>query len=125
MTLKMEQAFQYLRALQDMPPATGKVGYAIYRNIALLEAATKEFQKMRDDLIIKYGSDNKISNDSPNFGKFLTELTPLLEIECEVSFFTIDEDDMYNEALSTKDYLILKNLIVKPKPEADSETPSD
>ena len=98
-----------------MPPATGKVGYAIYRNIALLETATKEFQKMRDDLIIKYGENNRISEDSPNFGKFITELTPLLEIECEVSFFMIDEDEMYNEALSSRDYLVLQDLIVKPK----------
>lgn len=115
MKLKMEQALQYLRALQKMPPATGKVGYAIYRNISLLDSATKEFQKMRDDLIIKYGEDNRISEDSPNFGKFITELTPLLEIECEVSFFMIDEDEMYNEALSSRDYLVLQDLIVKSK----------
>ena len=115
MKLQMEQAMQYLMMLSNMPAATGKVGYAIYRNISLLADATKEFQKMRDDLINKYGDDGKINEKSPNFGKFITELTPLLEIECEVSFFMIDEDEMYSEALSSQDYFVLKEILVKPK----------
>ena len=117
MTIKMEQAMQYLAVLRNMPSATGKVGYAIYRNISLLDSATKEFQKMQDDLIMKYGENGRINQDSPNFADFLTELTPLLDIECEVNLFMIDEDDMYNDALSYKDYLVLQELIVKPKEE--------
>lgn len=117
MTLKMEQAVQYLTLLKKLPPATGKVGYAIYRNISLLEQATKEFLRMHDDLIHKYGNAGKINRDSPNFGTFITELTPLLDIECEVSFFMIDEDEMYNDALSYRDYLVLNEFIVKPKKE--------
>lgn len=117
MVIKMEQAMQYLMVLRNMPPATGKVGYAIYRNISLLDSATKEFQKMQDDLIMKYGENGRVNQDSPNFGIFITELTPLLDIECEVNLFMIDEDEMYNDALSYKDYLVLQELIVKPKEE--------
>lgn len=115
MKIRMDKAVEYLMLLNQMPPVTGKVGYAIYRNINLLDSATKEFQKMRNDLIEKYGEDGSINQNSPNFQKFVEELDPLLEIECDVDFFMIDEDEMYNDALSYKDYMVLEQILVKPK----------
>lgn len=113
MKIKMSQAVQYLMNLRKIPATTGKVGYSIYRNISLLESATKEFQKMQEDLILKYGENGEISQDSPNFDKYVEEIKVLLNLDCDVNMFLIDEDEMYNETLSSSDYLILHNIIVK------------
>ena len=113
MKLNMDKATQYLSALKTMPPVTGKVGYAIYRNITLLDAATKEYRMMRDELINKYGSGGMITKESPNFTQFLEELAPLVSIECDVDFFTIDADELYNDALSSNDYFVLQEIAVR------------
>ena len=107
MILKMQQALLYLQQIEQLPQATGKVGYAIYKNITILSNATKEFRQMQNDLIKKYGQNNSINEQSPNWQKFVQELKPLLDIECDVNLFQIPEDEIYNEVFTPQDYFVL------------------
>ena len=119
MILKMQQALLYLQQIGQLPQATGKVGYAIYKNITILSNATKEFRQMQTDLIKKYGQNNSINEQSPNWQKFVQELKPLLDIECDVNLFQISEDEIYNEVFTPQDYFVLHEIVVKKEDSAD------
>lgn len=119
MILKMQQALLYLQQIEQLPQATGKVGYAIYKNITILNNATKEFRQMQNDLIKKYGQNNSINEKSPNWQKFVQELRPLLDIECDVNLFQISEDEIYNEVFTPQDYFVLHEIVVKKEDSAD------
>lgn len=119
MILKMQQALLYLQQIEQLPQATGKVGYAIYKNITILSNATKEFRQMQNDLIKKYGQNNSINEQSPNWQKFVQELKPLLDIECDVNLFQISEDEIYNEVFTPQDYFVLHEIVVKKEDSAD------
>lgn len=119
MILKMQQALLYLQQIEQLPQATGKVGYAIYKNITILNNATKEFRQMQNDLIKKYGENNSINEKSPNWQKFVQELKPLLDIECDVNLFQISEDEIYNEVFTPQDYFVLHEIVVKKEDSAD------
>lgn len=119
MILKMQQALLYLQQIEQLPQATGKVGYAIYKNITILSNATKEFRQMQNDLIKKYGQNNSINKQSPNWQKFVQELKPLLDIECDVNLFQISEDEIYNEVFTPQDYFVLHEIVVKKEDSAD------
>lgn len=119
MILKMQQALLYLQQIGQLPQATGKVGYAIYKNITILSNATKEFRQMQNDLIKKYGQNNSINEQSPNWQKFVQELKPLLDIECDVNLFQISEDEIYNEVFTPQDYFVLHEIVVKKEDSAD------
>lgn len=119
MILKMQQALLYLQQIEQLPQATGKVGYAIYKNITILNNATKEFRQMQNDLIKKYGQNNSINEQSPNWQKFVQELKPLLDIECDVNLFQISEDEIYNEVFTPQDYFVLHEIVVKKENSAD------
>lgn len=119
MILKMQQALLYLQQIEQLPQATGKVGYAIYKNITILNNATKEFRQMQNDLIKKYGQNNSINEKSPNWQKFVQELKPLLDIECDVNLFQISEDEIYNEVFTPQDYFVLHEIVVKKEDSAD------
>lgn len=119
MILKMQQALLYLQQIERLPQATGKVGYAIYKNITILNNATKEFRQMQNDLIKKYGQNNSINEKSPNWQKFVQELKPLLDIECDVNLFQISEDEIYNEVFTPQDYFVLHEIVVKKEDSAD------
>ena len=119
MILKMQQALLYLQQIEQLPQATGKVGYAIYKNITILTNATKEFRQMQNDLIKKYGQNNSINEQSPNWQKFVQELKPLLDIECDVNLFQISEDEIYNEVFTPQDYFVLHEIVVKKEDSAD------
>lgn len=119
MILKMQQALLYLQQIEQLPQATGKVGYAIYKNITILNNATKEFRQMQNDLIKKYGQNDSINEKSPNWQKFVQELKPLLDIECDVNLFQISEDEIYNEVFTPQDYFVLHEIVVKKEDSAD------
>ena len=119
MILKMQQALLYLQQIEQLPQATGKVGYAIYKNITILSNATKEFRQMQNDLIKKYGQNNSINEKSPNWQKFVQELKPLLDIECDVNLFQISEDEIYNEVFTPQDYFVLHEIVVKKEDSTD------
>ena len=119
MILKMQQALLYLQQIEQLPQATGKVGYAIYKNITILNNATKEFRQMQNDLIKKYGQNDSINEKSPNWQKFVQELKPLLDIECDVNLFQISENEIYNEVFTPQDYFVLHEIVVKKEDSAD------
>ena len=104
MKLKNIDMEEKIKALEPLLEYRDKIGYAAARNTRLLREASQEYQVRRDELIKKYG-DPELDEDgnetgqvslmstSPNFSDFISELTPIAEIEHEVEIFKLPISD--------------------------------
>lgn len=93
-----------------------KLSYLLIRNIKALEGYAIDIDRVRKDIIVKYGSTSDGSNyniDKKNSEKFSDELNQLLSIENEIQLSTISEDDFVsmNIDLSSNDVEALLFLI--------------
>jgi len=104
MTLTNDQAVQYFHQLRTVPPCTGKLGWAIYRNLKTLSNALEEYNKMHDELVKKYSSDGR-TVDSDKIPAFSKELEPLLNLSQDIAIYEIDEKDLYSDNLTAQDYM--------------------
>lgn len=114
-----------LNTLNKFTSITGKLGYGISKTRKNILQELEPFEEQRKILIKKYGEKNeetgeiKIDTNSENFQKFLEELKPLLEIELEISFWQITQEQFdNNESLfaseaNVNDYDILQDLFIE------------
>lgn len=114
-----------LNTLNKFTSITGKLGYGISKTRKNILQELEPFEEQRKILIKKYGEKNeetgeiKIDTSSENFQKFLEELKPLLEIELEISFWQITQEQFdNNESLfaseaNVNDYDILQDLFIE------------
>lgn len=92
---KMEQM---LLGMKPLLQQRGRLGYAAARNFRTLTDALTEYQQFKDELIRKYGEtlpDGRavMKPESPQFHRFLEELTELGEIEQEVEIRTVPAEE--------------------------------
>lgn len=85
-----------------------KLSYALSRNQKLLEGYVVDIEKVRIELIQKYGNvtnDGEYKIDKENIEHFSKELKELLDIENDLPLSTITEKELLNMNvnLSTKD----------------------
>ena len=105
-----------------MTDVEGVLGYAIYKNLRILQNECEDFNKVRDNLIKKYGTEKDgtysiDTKDEKSYTSFMKEIEPLLKLELDINYFQIDQvefDKLYCSGLSTKDYMILEQVLVKP-----------
>lgn len=109
-----------LESLMKFPDVTGKTGFAIMRNIRILETELKDFRDARMNLFKKYGKSEdggktyQIGNDDPGYQEFMSEYNKLLDIEIDVSPFRMDASEIdlqYSEQASVKDYIVVQDFI--------------
>lgn len=103
-TYKNSQMVDMLDKLQPLLQHRDKIGYAVARNHRRLSECLTEYERFRNDLIMKYGEREKdedgnelprmlIAVNSPNFKMFVEELAPYNEMEHEVEIFTLPYED--------------------------------
>lgn len=111
-----------LESLMKFQEQTGKTGYAIMRNIRILQQNLEDFEKVRLNLFKKYGTTNddgnnySVSKESENYDEFIKEYEELLNIEADVELYQIDASDVKlqcTDNASVKDYMIVSQLISK------------
>ncbi len=111
-----------LESLMKFQEQTGKTGYAIMRNIRILQPNLEDFEKVRLNLFKKYGSTDddgnnySISKESENYNEFIKEYEELLNIEVDIELYQIDASDVNfqrTDNASVKDYMIVSQLISK------------
>lgn len=101
-----QQMEQMLDALQPLLERRDVIGYAAARNSRMLRDELTEYQKVRDELVMKYGSadldeeGNPTGNitlavGSPNFPQFVEEISRYATISHEPEIFMLK----YEEAI--------------------------
>lgn len=120
MKIKNSQVVTFLNGVADIQSKMlpTKVGYAIARNIALLESVAKAYEEERTKIIDKYakkGEDGRyivVGNtyDIQDMSGFGTDMDELLKIENEVSIHTVPISELEKCDLEQFDALTIKDL---------------
>ena len=121
---------------------TGKVAYLAYRNLSKLAKIASDYDKVRNELIQKYGEADPevegqmvVKRESENYPKFVEELTEVLSQTEEIDLYKIPEEAMDKiaeaEGLNVSDFAIIDNYLVdrpeEPKVEevTEEEAPTE
>ena len=120
MKIKNSQVVAFLNGVADIQSKSlpTKVGYAIARNIALLESVAKAYEEERTKIIDKYakkGEDGRyivVGNtyDIQDMSGFGADMDELLGIENEVSIHTVTISELEKCDLEQFDALTIKDL---------------
>lgn len=108
MKIKNLDADRYLVALSKVShKVTGKLGYAVARNMREITESLREYTKIKNELIVKYGdirgNEAILNTTSSNFQKFQEEIEEIANIEHEISIMLVDVECVYNSTLSADD----------------------
>lgn len=120
MKIKNSQVVAFLNGVADIQSKMlpTKVGYAIARNIALLESVAKAYEEERTKIIDKYakkGEDGRLivvgnTYDIQDMAGFGTDMDELLGIENEVAIHTVPLSELEKCDLEQFDALTVKDL---------------
>ncbi|MCD8208538.1 MAG: hypothetical protein LUD72_11415 [Bacteroidales bacterium] len=95
---EMVQAIDVMVGLSE----TGKLGYAIARNLRLLKTEATEYIQLRSELFQKYGIQNGSQWRIPpeNIEEYIKELGDIPSIDHEVNVFKVSEEDFVSGSLT-------------------------
>ena len=109
MKLTIIKISNYLHSLQLIEDkVAGKLGYFVARNIRLLSNELTEFEKIRTDLIYKYGTqigedEYKVLENTSEYVEFSNELQTFFDIEHDVNFSRVPASLVMNSSLTAKE----------------------
>ena len=111
----------YINALSKISDnVTGKLAYAVARNIRKLSNELVEYQNMNNKTIEKYGTKNdkgtySIRVDSEEYLKYLEEMQDVQDLEYEIDIQTVSEDIIENSNLNAQEILSIDFMIAEEK----------
>lgn len=113
---KMDEHYASLVAISER--VTGKLGYAIARNIRKLSEELVEYHSLKDKAIIKYGTTDengqtRIQIGSDAYKSFLEEMKEYTNIEHEVPIFGVTEEEVLSSNLTAKEILAIDFMILE------------
>jgi len=116
MQLKNIEMSNYLSTLNQISnKVTGKFGYAVARNIRKISYEVLEFEKVKNELINKYGEDldgqKVIRLNTIAYKNFLNEIQEYKDITHEVDIFMIDADEVWKSDLTAQEIISLDFMI--------------
>lgn len=108
--------------------ATGPTGYAIYRNIRILQDEVKDYDKVVDEALHKYGKQSENGGyyieqtDEEAIKKFSDEVDPVAAIELDIDLYQINRDDFimpYCATATPAQYALIEEFFVLPEEEEE------
>ena len=95
--------------------AKGSVGFKIAYNIRKLNEELKEYLEAKTELFRKYGEEKDgnlvINTMGANYRSYSLDIAPLEDEKCDVKLKHFTEAELENSDLSTRDYLVLMELM--------------
>ena len=110
--------------------ASGPTGYAIYRNIRILENEVKDYEKVINDALNEFGKkseDGRVyidEKDTEAIKKFTEKVDPIAALEVNVDLYQIPKDDFimpYCATATPSQYALIEDLLVLPEKEEVTE----
>jgi hypothetical protein len=95
---------------------TGKVGYVVSYNMRKLSAEVPEYEKMRDEIIEKYGEKDengvaRIQIGTEAFDKFSEEMKQYDEMSFEINILKVNPEDLESSDLTAKEMISISFMI--------------
>lgn len=111
---KMDECFNALNDISEK--TTGRLGYAIARNLRKLSEELVEYQSLKDRAIVKYGNEDSegrvsIQVGSEAFDNYINEMKEYMSIEHDVQIFTVSEEEVLKSDLNAKEMLAIDFMI--------------
>lgn len=112
--VKMDDCLNALTSIAER--ATGKMGYAVARNIRKLSEELVEYQSLKDKTIVKFGEADdsgqaRIQVGSDAYKSFIDEMKDYMDIEHDVQIFTVTEEEVLKSDLNAKEILAIDFMI--------------
>ena len=110
--------------------ASGPTGYAIYRNIRILENEVKDYEKVINDALNEFGKrseDGRVyidENDTEAIKKFTEKVDPIAALEVNVDLYQIPKDDFimpYCATATPSQYALIEDFLVLPEKEEENK----
>lgn len=110
--------------------ASGPTGYAIYRNIRILENEVKDYEKVIDDALAEFGKkseDGRVyidEKDTEAIKKFTEKVDPIAVLEVNVDLYQIPKDDFimpYCATATPSQYALIEDFLVLPEKEKENK----
>ena len=111
---KMDECFNALNNISEK--TSGKLGYAIARNIRKLSEELVEYHSLRDKAIYKFGTQGSdgtysIQIGSEAYDSYIEEIKEYMNIEHDVQIFTVTEEEVLKSDLNAKEMLAIDFMI--------------
>lgn len=112
--IEMSNYLSSLRSISDK--ITGKLAYAVARNIRKISNELIEFDKVREEHIRKYGTKNDngeyvIHKDTEAFDSFVKDMEEYAMISHDVDIYMVDAEDVFKSNLTADEILKLDFMI--------------
>lgn len=109
---------------------SGPTGYAIYRNIRILENEVKDYEKVINDALNEFGKkseDGRVyidEKDTEAIKKFTEKVDPIAALEVNVDLYQIPKDDFimpYCATATPSQYALIEDFLVLPEKEEENK----
>lgn len=112
--IEMLNRLTYLQNISSK--VTGKLGFAVAKNIRRIANECQEFIKIKDDLVLKYGTQTEdgnlvIQQNSNSYDKFMDELKVYIDLKCDVDIYSVDEKELWESALNADEMLMIEFMV--------------
>ncbi len=122
MKLTNVQMDNYLQAMQNISEKiTGKLAYAVARNMRKISEELVEYQNLKNNAIFKYGEigeDGRASIliGSDAFKKFVEEMDEYADISHEVAIYKITQAELLSSPLNANEILTIDFMVEEGGP---------
>ena len=104
--IEMLNRLTYLQYISSK--VTGKLGFAVAKNMRRIADEYQDSINIKDDLVRKYGiqikdDDIVIQQNSKSYSKFMDELRIYADLQCGVDIYSVDEKELWESALNADD----------------------
>lgn len=112
--IEMSNCLSNLKSISGK--VTGRLAYAVSRNMRKLSNEVLEFETIKNNLIDQYGEKNEdgvmtIKTGTDSYKKFIEDISEYSDIAHEVDIYTIPSDVLYDSVLNADEMLYLDFMI--------------
>lgn len=112
--IEMLNRLTYLQSISSK--VTGRLAYAVARNIRKIANECQDFMKFKDDLVRKYGTQTEdvnlvIQQNTESYSKFMDELKIYTDLQCDVDIYIVDEKELWESELNADEMLMIEFMV--------------
>lgn len=113
--IEMNNVLSNLGNISDK--VTGKLAYAVARNMRKIGNEIVDFENIRNKLINKYGTLDENENNyvikvgTEEHKKFMEEISEYTSIEHDVDIYKVDKEEIFKSNLTAKEIINLDFMI--------------
>ena len=112
--IEMLNRLTYLQSISSK--VTGRLGFAVAKNMRKIANECQDFIKIKDDLVRKYGTQTEdgsfvIQQNSESYSKFMDELKVYTDLQCDVDIYSVDEEYLCESNLNADEMLMIEFMV--------------